>query len=222
VQYDSNTIPAIDIRQLRKDFMLPREGTIVVAGSTHEGEEKILLSIFRHLLEKRPNLFLIVAPRNPDRGEEIASMARQMGFAFSRRSEQEADNPFHNYSGLILDTIGELHGIYQAGDICFIGGSMIAAGGHNPLEPAALSKPVLFGPHMEDFKEIAAALVAAGGARTIHSETELVNQLLLLLADERQRLQQGLCAFSVVQEHQGATRRCMDIIQEMLKARTTK
>jgi 3-deoxy-D-manno-octulosonic-acid transferase len=207
-----------DFDKLKQEFFLPPSGEILVAGSTHPGEEKILLAVFSRLHAKHPGIFMVIAPRETARSREIVNTARRMGLFFRLRSERIDRSSSAEYSGLVLDSIGELRKLYRAADICFIGGSLVQAGGHNPLEPAALGKPVLFGPHMEDFSEIAHQLFAAGGANIIRSNDELFFRIKSLLEDETLRQRQGALALSVVKQHQGATQRCLEMMKDILTA----
>ncbi len=151
-----------------------------VAGSTHEGEEAIVLGIHRRLRALLPNLLVIIAPRNIGRGAEIAALARGMGFecALRSRGEKAAGNAVY-----ILDTLGELQRVYAVCDIAFLGGSFVQIGGHNPLEAVAWGKPVCWGPHFFNFSEIARDLLEAGCAVRTASENELEDFLRKTLSN---------------------------------------
>ena len=143
----------------RAVLQIPEQALVWVAGSTHRGEEEIIFAAFQKLAQSFANLFLVVAPRNVERGAELAAMAARRGLLAVRRSLGGAGET----SLLILDTLGELSSVYDLCDVAFVGGSLVPERGHNPLEPAVHGKPVLFGPFMEDFAEISRDLLAVGG-----------------------------------------------------------
>ncbi len=174
------------------------QAPIWVCGSTHPGEETSILQAFLRLRQDFPRLELLLAPRNPGRGEEIAALAGSMGLTCRRRSHPTPQTgPI-----LLLDTLGELAACYACATVAFIGGSLVTAGGHNPLEAAALGLPVLHGPHMEDFQEIARDLAQAGAARTVADADELTAAMTALLADPAVRRRMGEAATTVVARHE--------------------
>ena len=185
---------------------------LLVAGSTHPGEETPLLAAFTALTRRWPHLALVLAPREVARGREIAALAQGHGLNAARRTEGGAVN----CQVLVLDTIGELASLYRLADLAVVGGSLVPAGGHNPLEPAIFGKPVLFGPDMRDFAEIAAEMLAAGAARLTTPET-LTESLAALLADEGQRRDMGERGRRLVLAHQGAAARHLALIREVLR-----
>jgi 3-deoxy-D-manno-octulosonic-acid transferase len=191
---------------------IPEQALIWVAGSTHRGEEEIILDAFQKLAQSCANLFLIVAPRNVERGAEVADLASRRGLLVSRRSVGNAGKG----SVLILDTLGELASVYALCDVAFIGGSLVPQRGHNPLEPAVYGKPVLFGPHMEDFAEISSDLLAVDGARQVHDAAELCTRLSLLLADSAERGRVGLQAQEFIASRRGVTGAHLALIRSVL------
>ncbi|MCL1981216.1 MAG: 3-deoxy-D-manno-octulosonic acid transferase [Proteobacteria bacterium] len=183
-----------------------------VCGSTHRGEEAILFKVYRQLLAQIDDLQLVLAPRNVERAEEIVELASQYGLTCRRWSLEHQDRgPL-----LILDTIGELAGCYAMADVAFVGGSLVAAGGHNPIEPAATAVPVLFGPHMEDFAEIAAELICCGGANQVDSDHSLYNQMLCLLVDRELRRSMSEAARACVLANRGVVRNHLEAIAPLL------
>lgn len=183
-----------------------------VAGSTHSGEEEIILKVYRELRRAFNDLYLIIAPRNIERGSEIAAMASGFGFKAVRRSEGgELTDDL-----LILDTLGELASVYELGDFAFIGGSLVMERGHNPLEPAAFAKPVIFGPYMEDFEEIAGDLLAAGGAVRVDGVEAMLLILEKWLGDDKIRQAAGQCAARLVEEQRGVTARHVGLLRQVL------
>ncbi|MGH7936334.1 MAG: 3-deoxy-D-manno-octulosonic acid transferase, partial [Chthoniobacterales bacterium] len=160
---------------------IDRTRPILLGGSTHAGEEKVLGNSFLHLRRDFPGLFLILAPRHAERAREIALELRQLGLPPVLRSQATAPT---TSDCLLLDTTGELRDWYSVGTIVFIGKSLTTHGGQNPVEAIVADRPVVFGPHMENFARLAEALVAAGGAVQAHDEPELASCLAKLLRDE--------------------------------------
>ena len=196
----------------RAALQIPEQALVWVAGSTHRGEEEIIFSAFQKLVQSCANLFLVVAPRNVERGAEIAAMAAQRGLSACRRSVDGAGGG----SVLILDTLGELASVYALCDVAFIGGSLVPQRGHNPLEPAVHGKPVLFGPCMEDFAEISRDLLAVGGARLVRDGGELCAGLALLLDDPAERERAGRQAQELVASRRGVTAAHIGLIRDIL------
>jgi 3-deoxy-D-manno-octulosonic-acid transferase len=156
-----------------------------VAGSTHDGEEQIVLEAHRQLCQRVPTALLILAPRHPQRFDAAAASVAAQGFSYMRRSTGAADGERANggYQVLLLDTLGELAEFYAAGDVAFVGGSLVAVGGHNLLEPAALGMPVLSGPEQFNSPELARVLSDAGALTIVHDAPGLAAALERLLAD---------------------------------------
>jgi 3-deoxy-D-manno-octulosonic-acid transferase len=170
----------------RADLGIGPEKLLWVAGSTHAGEEEIILRAWQRLRPEFPALVLVLAPRRVERAAAVLALAAKGDGRAGLRSRGEIGLDL-----LILDSYGELAALYPLCDLAFIGGSLVPAGGHNPLEAAACHKPVLFGPHMEDFAEISQDLLAAGGACRVHDEDELVQGLRRWLADPAARSECG-------------------------------
>ncbi len=169
-----------EVASLRSDIGLEAKRPVWIAGSTHQGEEHILLRIHRNLCRRIPNLLLIVAPRRIQRGAEIAALASCLGFSSGVRSK--ADN-VKGKEVYILDTLGELARIYAICDIAFLGGSFVPSGGHNPLEAVVQGRPVCWGPHFFNFGEIEKDLLQAGCAMRVSTESELNDFLGMALTD---------------------------------------
>ncbi|MHA2646273.1 MAG: 3-deoxy-D-manno-octulosonic acid transferase [bacterium JZ-2024 1] len=162
---------------------------ILTAGSTHAGEEEILLEVWKSLREEDGSLFLILAPRHPERAESLFALFQKKGCAVALRSHPSVPQP--TLDVLIIDGIGELVGAYFLSEVAFVGGSLIPRGGHNPMEPALLGKPVIFGSSMENFRESAARLIQSGGARQVASPEELKDVLRDLFRDSEKRKAMG-------------------------------
>ncbi|GAB4252288.1 MAG: 3-deoxy-D-manno-octulosonic acid transferase [Acidobacteriota bacterium] len=189
---------------------------ILLAGSTKPGEEALLVGIFRRLREAVPRLRLILAPRHPHRAEEVCRLVEEAGLAVLRRSTWEERTPEVPPDVLILDTIGELAHLYAVADVVFIGGSLVPEGGQNVIEPAAYGKPVLFGPHMENFREVAAAFVDEYAAIQVADAAELEERLRTLFADAHARRWLGRNARQVIRRNQGALERTLRILRPYL------
>jgi len=192
--------------------LLPANKTIFIAGSTHKGEEEILIAVYADLLEIHKNLYLILVPRNPKRSPEIQMAAEKTSMRVRLRSSAQVEPS----DILIVNTIGELTHFYALADIAFIGGSLVNKGGHNPIEPAAHSLPVMFGPHMQDFSEIANEMIRSGGAIEVTNQQSLYNHTDKLLRNNKYRAQLGNDAFQYVHNQHGVVARHLDIIDALL------
>ena len=185
-----------------------------IAASTHEGEDAILLQAHRALRQKHPDLLLILVPRHPERFDAVAGLCREAGFATHRLSEDD-ELPLDS-EVLVGDTMGDLLGLYGAADIAFVAGSLVPQGGHNLLEPALWSLPVLAGPHLFNFQEIAELMQAAGGLQLAADAMALEGAIQHLLADADYRREVGENAFSVVEQNRGALGRLLAVTDELL------
>ncbi|MCJ7703952.1 MAG: 3-deoxy-D-manno-octulosonic acid transferase [Desulfobacterales bacterium] len=189
---------------------------ILIAGSTHQGEEEIFIRLFRDLRKADPHLILILAPRHLDRLDEVEKVLRNEGLSWKRRSSLSGQDRKEISGVILLDTMGELMRLYSLGTIVFIGGSLVPVGGHNPLEPLFFKKCVLFGPHMFNFLEISRRLIAEGGAILVNGREELSSQLKRLLSDEKARNEVGENGYRFLQKHRGATERIFERIRPFL------
>lgn len=188
-----------------------------VAGSTHRGEETQILEAFVALRQGDGSLRLIMAPRHPERVEEVEALVRARGLRPARRSQPGSDGPG---DVILLDTVGELAALYAVADVIFVGGSLVPVGGHNVIEPALHAKPVVFGPHMTNFRDAAALLLGAGGAIQVRDATELASALRGLLADAGARRARGAAAWTAVRAHQGACQRTVAALEALLERGT--
>jgi 3-deoxy-D-manno-octulosonic-acid transferase len=162
----------------------------IVAGSTHRGEEEILLKAFVSLRLRYPGVSMVLAPRHPERFAEVERLLQAGSFDFDKRSNN-AGNRIFEKDILLLDSIGELSDFFAISDIAFIGGSLVDAGGHNVLEPARWQKPILFGPHMANFAGIAAELKQAGAALEVSGAEDLCQAMAELLVDSARSRRMG-------------------------------
>lgn len=196
-------------------FRLAPARTVVIAGSTMKGEETAVLRAFGRIKATSPTALLILAPRAPERFGEVEKIARDAGFTAMRRSALPIDAE-PRADVVVLDTIGELAQIYQLATVVFVGGSLVDHGGHNILEPALYGKPVVFGPHMQNFREIAETFVAHGAAVQVQSDRELDNALMSLVSDTVRRASLGAAARALVETNRGAKSKTLDTIALLL------
>jgi 3-deoxy-D-manno-octulosonic-acid transferase len=185
-----------------------------IAGSTHRGEEAIVLDAFERLTPRFPGLRLLLAPRHPDRADEVERLIRDRGWPSRRRTA--LDPVSDGSSVIILDTVGELASLYRWADVVFVGGSLVPSGGHNMLEPAQRGKAVVFGPHTENFRESAALLVSAGGALVVEDADALAAAVERLLREPALRAQMGESAFAAVARRQGALEKTLALVERHL------
>jgi len=189
---------------------------ILVAGSTHAPEEEIVLRAFADLRTRHPRLRLILVPRHPDRFEEVAKLLETTGLPFARRSRL-TDPPADPPAVLLLDTVGELGAAWSLADVGFTGGSLDGKrGGQSMIEPAGYGVPVVFGPHVWNFRDAAKRLVEVGGAVMVKTADELGPALDRLLADAEFRGRVGATARQFVIDNQGATAKTLDVIDAVL------
>lgn len=184
---------------------------VLVAGSTHPGEEEILLEVFLDLKSRFPSLMLILAPRHPQRFAEVEKLIQRKGLRYEKRSRMNG-RAAAGADVLFLDTLGELPDFYSVADIAFVGGSLVDAGGHNLLEPARLRKPLLFGPYMTNFAEITSEMRRAGGGIEIRGKEDLTREIAALLSDRVKARKIGDLAHGVAVQDRGVVDRTMDLI----------
>lgn len=178
-----------------------------VAGSTHPVEHEKLMQTHRQLLTQFPDLLLIIVPRHPERFDEVAKQCQDLRFNYIRRSTGEV--PSNTTQIVVGDTMGELMLMFGLADISYVGGSLIERGGHNPLEPAALGKPVLMGESTYNFSDICQHLTQAGGLKQVEDEAQLQHELTTLFNDVEQRRSMGSNARDVVNKNQGTVERLL-------------
>jgi len=179
----------------------------------HRGEESIVLDAFLAVRPAADGLRLVLAPRHPERLDEVEGLARARGLSVVRRSRV---SPGHGAPVVLLDTMGELASLYAIADVIFVGGSLVPIGGHNVVEPALHAKAVVFGPHMANFRDAAALLLRADAAVQIADETALAATLGGLLADAPARQALGRAAWNAVRAHQGACVRTVAALERLL------
>ena len=186
---------------------------VIIAASTHEGEESELLLVFNKLLESDPSLLLVIVPRHPERFDDVAELIKENKLKCARRSlGQQPNEKTQVYLG---DTMGELMKLLAAADVAFVGGSLIERGGHNPLEPAVMKKPVIMGTHFYNFQLICDSLQQAGGLSVVENSDALLTEFKRLLDDQDSRVGQGQAGYQFVLKNQGALEKLYTLTDEI-------
>lgn len=185
-----------------------------IASSTHPGEEILLLEVHKQLLKIFPNLLMILAPRHPERFFNVIQITKKLGFSYIIRSNGVI--PIENVQIIINDTIGELMLLYGISDIAFIGGSLVDHGGHNPLEAAAHSLPLIMGPYTFNFSDICDKLLHSDGLISISDAQSLICVITKLLKNQNLRIYYGNCAAKVFKNNQGALQKLLHLLNQYL------
>ncbi|MBN1356863.1 tetraacyldisaccharide 4'-kinase [bacterium] len=218
VKYDQPEMPLQpeDRESLLKALNASRESRIIVAGSTHEGEEEIFLSVYRRLKDDSADIKLVLVPRHLDRLDSIRVLLNDMNLEYRLHSESSPARDSRNPDILLVDKMGELTRFYALADIAFVGGSLVDIGGHNVLEPAIAGKPVLFGPHTQNFRSAVDQLLSRSAGIEVADAGDLLETLRGLLADPERCRELGSRAREVVRENSGAVIRATDLILEFI------
>ncbi len=199
----------------KTDLGFRDEDPVWIAGSTHPGEEEIVLSVYSRVRERHPSLRLILAPRHVERADSIAQTVRKKGFSFRFLSEALSGNP-QDFPVLIVNTIGDLRALYPLAAVVFMGKSLKGKGGQNILEPAFYGRCVLTGPNMQNFQSATDQLLKEGGLIQIDSEEGLYSAAARLLDNPSEAEQTGQKARAMVLRHQGATQKTIEILQKFI------
>ncbi len=217
--HDLKKVTAIQVQQQKEQYRLPQQVAIFVAGSTHAGEEKQLLDAYRQISAQIDReLILILIPRHPERKREVEALLKESKFQYRLRSSlQKGDNLLSPGEVLLVDTLGEVLDFYSIADLVFVGGSLVPIGGHNLLEAALLAKPVIFGPFIQNFKEISAKLIRAGAGVKVTNQQGFVRQSVILLNDPVRCRAMGEAGSSLIVENAGTTERTMRHISKFLR-----
>jgi len=201
--------------KLRLSLGIANDKKILIAGSTHRSEDEIIIDAYGKLLEKIPELILLIAPRHIERTEEIerAILKNNLkGARFSSLDENSGDAQV-----IVLDVMGKLRDLYSISDIVFIGGSLLPHyGGHNPLEPAVFKKPILFGPYMANFKDMADEFLKEDAAKQVRSNEEIEKVCKELLNSPAMVEEMGQRAFDIIEKNKGATDKNTEYIENIL------
>jgi 3-deoxy-D-manno-octulosonic-acid transferase len=214
LKFDGSALPvdATSVLAWYHRLNIPKEHKVIVAGSTHEGEEANLCDVLKSLQLKNHDVSLVVAPRDPGRSSSLRGLFRQNGLQCEFLSDVKKEKIGHWPQVLIVDAIGELRAIYRIAFAAFVGGSLVPSGGHNPLEPAFWGKPVLFGTDMRDFAVIADYLTTGGGAVRVKDALHLESVLIHLLDQPHAAKVMGDKALRIMEFHQGAVDRTLSFI----------
>ena len=186
-----------------------------IAASTHEGEEEIILRAHAAIRHNHPDALLILVPRHPERFDTVARLVEESGLSLARRSAFDSARDRAVY---LADTMGELLMLFGVADVAFVGGSLITRGGHNPLEPAAWSRPIVMGPHVFNFVSVCERLEKQGGLQYVQDEQELSGQIEALFSDEQRRALMGENARAVIAANRGAVERLVEGVGRLLPA----
>ena len=213
LKFDSLPLPA-DERELARLRHTMVGRLALLAASTHAGEEAKLIAAHASLRPTVPNLLTIIAPRHPERGDAIATAVAAAGLSIGRRSDASRFDPSADI--LLADTIGEMGLWYRLADVAFLGRSMVARGGQNPIEAAKLGVPIVHGPHVENFRDIYAAFADAGAADGVADDASLRSTLSRLLQDPAARAEMTRRAGACVERHAGALDRTLDALEPYL------
>ena len=209
----------LDVSTMLRQLGVPSDAPVLVAGSTHDGEEILLAEIARKLRAQFPKLFLVLVPRHFEHCNEIGQRLRERGMKFIYRNAIQTGAQFKpgEVECLLVNTTGELRFFYEHATVVFVGKSVTAIGGQNPIEPGALGKAMVFGPNMQNFAEIAGNFVAKNGAVQVRDPDGLEKAVACLLANESRRAELGDNALKVVHENLGAIERTVEMILGKLK-----
>jgi len=190
---------------------------VLIAASTHHGEEALILSAFAAVRQRHPGLLLVLVPRHPERFAAVTRLCVRRGFCTERRTRLRGPLPAGT-DVLVGDTMGELHKLYAASDVAFVGGSLVRRGGQNPLEACTVGVPVIFGPHMFHFEEISALTLERGAARQVPDAAALVDAFGLYLDQPALRRAAGEAARALVRDNHGSLERTLDAMSRQLAA----
>jgi 3-deoxy-D-manno-octulosonic-acid transferase len=225
LKFDSMEVPGATTIEGRgqnrvlRYFRISAGRPVIVAGSTMGDEEEIVLQAFRRIKANVANPLLVIAPRNPERFGAVVQLAKDQAFVTVRRSDLPIDAE-PRAEIVVLDTIGELAQVYQIATAVFVGGSLVDTGGHNILEPAVFGKPIVFGSHMQNFKEIADTFVAHDAGIQVSNAKGLEEALVALLTDPVRRARVGAAARALVESNRGAKDKSLAVIAQVLPLRS--
>jgi 3-deoxy-D-manno-octulosonic-acid transferase len=203
-------VTAEERNRLRRQYGIPEQRLVVVAASTHPGEEELLLPLWKKLAQERGDLQLALVPRHPERAADVATLLEKHGLACRRRTSLTGNTVLAPGQVLLVDTVGELMQLYALSDLAFVGGSLVPTGGHNLLEPASRGIPVIFGPFMANFREITAMTLQYGAGVQVNDTDELATALYDFLKSPELRQVIGANGLKMLRDSGGATGRIME------------
>jgi 3-deoxy-D-manno-octulosonic-acid transferase len=217
---DPSTAPGRGRERVLRFFRVSRDRPVLVAGSTSKGEEEAVIRAFNRvrMTKTGSNALLILAARHPERFGEVERICRHEGLSTVRRSDLPIDSE-PKADAVVLDTIGELAQLYQIATTVFVGGSLVPLGGHNILEPAVHGKPIVFGPHMDNFAEIVHGFLAQGAAIQVRTTRELEDVVVSLIGDPVRRAKLGAAARALVDANRGAKDKTLTVLADLFPPR---
>ncbi|MFC1811255.1 3-deoxy-D-manno-octulosonic acid transferase [Thermodesulfobacteriota bacterium] len=213
---ECDSIPSGEIESLRRSINLKPYQKLFLAGSTHKGEETILLDAFSKLNREFVDLLLVVAPRNPERARSVSRMFKSAGFSTAVMKDLEREDWGMQSDVIVVDTIGILKRLYVLADVAFVGGSLVKCGGHNPVEPAMFSKPIIFGSDMSDFADISEMLLESGGAVLVQDADSIYQSVAMLISSKERAKKMGENAFKIFFTNKGAVGKTLAVIEDCL------
>ncbi|MGA2330429.1 MAG: 3-deoxy-D-manno-octulosonic acid transferase [Syntrophales bacterium] len=219
-KYDSLAAKASPLvrEEMHRKLNLIEMDRVLVAGSTHDGEEKIVLNVYRRLLERYPDFKLIIIPRHPERGHAVLSLLEETGFDDCiTMTDIEGGRHRTGERIIVIDVIGELFKVYSLASVVFCGGSLVPKGGQNILEPAAWGKVIFYGPSMDDFRDEKELLENAGAGIMVRSGEELLEGILTLMSDPDTLARKGEEGRRIVVSNMGAADRYADMVRSHIK-----
>lgn len=214
MKFDQQVLSLGKVEDYKKELGINSSAPILIAGSTHRGEEEYVVNAFQRLREKYPELVLVIAPRHPERSDEVLSLLNRKGIPFVRWTQRQEGR---GAPAIIIDTIGVLSSLYSIATIVFTGGSLVQVGGHNILEPARWGKGILYGPYMDNFRELSDMFVSEGAAIQIKGPDELASTIARLLDNRDLLTEMGKRGLKIIGENQGATDRNIEFIAQLLR-----
>ena len=212
--YDSVSEKEIEI--LKQSMNIQPFKKILMAGSTHEGEESILIDAFSRIRKDFADTVLIVVPRNPERAGSVVKLCKSAGFSSIPMKDFRNIDKDERFDVIVVDVIGILKRLYAMANVAFVGGSLVDLGGHNPLEPAAFSRPIIFGQYMSNFAHISQMLVDSGGAVQVQDTDTLYETIAGILSDSGKAQDMGEKAFNVFNANKGAVDKTLKVIESQL------
>lgn len=219
LKYDIPFSPVADVErlQLRQAYRIPADVAVFCIGSTHPGEEELILAVYQGLLKQFDHLLLVLVPRHPERTAEVASLISGLGLDLVRRSElDQLTGNCCPGTVLLIDTVGELMQLYALSDLAYVGGSLVPTGGHNLLEPASRGIPILFGPHMDNFQEITALTLEYGAGVQVADQQELLDAAADFLATPELRHVVGSNGLKLLRDSGGAVEHHLAMLGEVM------
>jgi len=221
LKFESLESPAASVgrgaSRVLRYFRIPESRPVLIAASTMKGEEAAALSAFAAVRRTHPSALLVIAPRRPERFDEVVALSRAEGLRVARRTELSVDAE-PQADVVVLDTIGELAHLFHVATVVFVGGSLVDHGGHNVLEPAVHGKAIVFGPHMQNFAEIAEAFLQRQAAVQVATPSGLAEAWTRLVDDAAERGRLGTAARALVEANRGAKPRTLEAVAALLPA----